>query len=174
MSKKRKLSFLLLTVTLLSIGFYLLFREKPVDVTVFKVKRGDVEATVTATTTGTVKARAISKISSQYSGRIERILKREGTRVKKGEVILELENRDAKAQQALAEANLKRQRELAAKQLVAASVLDAALAERDSRAARLVDELEMAGIVGPFDGSKARQVLCESEADLEAILRSLP
>lgn len=43
-----------------------------------------------------------------------------------------------------------------------------------SRAARLVDELEMAGIVGPFDGSKARQVLVESEADLEAILRNLP
>lgn len=43
-----------------------------------------------------------------------------------------------------------------------------------SRAARLVDELEMAGIVGPFDGSKARQVMVESEADLEAILRNLP
>ncbi|MER3524719.1 MAG: cell division protein FtsK [Ignavibacteria bacterium] len=39
-----------------------------------------------------------------------------------------------------------------------------------SRAARLVDELEAAGIVGPFDGSKAREVLVESEADLEAYL----
>jgi S-DNA-T family DNA segregation ATPase FtsK/SpoIIIE len=42
-----------------------------------------------------------------------------------------------------------------------------------SRAARLVDELEAAGIVGQFDGSKAREVLVESEAELEAILRSL-
>ncbi len=42
-----------------------------------------------------------------------------------------------------------------------------------SRAARLVDELEAAGIVGPFDGSKAREVLVESEAELEAILKSL-
>ena len=42
-----------------------------------------------------------------------------------------------------------------------------------SRAARLVDELESVGIVGPFDGSKAREVLCEGEAELEAILRSL-
>lgn len=40
-----------------------------------------------------------------------------------------------------------------------------------SRAARLVDELEAAGIVGPFDGSKAREVLCESEAELEARLK---
>ena len=42
-----------------------------------------------------------------------------------------------------------------------------------SRAARLVDELEAAGIVGPFDGSKAREVRCESEAELEAVLRNL-
>jgi S-DNA-T family DNA segregation ATPase FtsK/SpoIIIE len=39
-----------------------------------------------------------------------------------------------------------------------------------SRAARLVDELESAGIVGPFDGSKAREVLVESEAELDVIL----
>jgi S-DNA-T family DNA segregation ATPase FtsK/SpoIIIE len=42
-----------------------------------------------------------------------------------------------------------------------------------SRAARLVDELEAAGIVGQFDGSKAREVLIESDADLEVILKSL-
>ena len=32
-----------------------------------------------------------------------------------------------------------------------------------SRAARLIDELEDAGIVGPFDGSKAREVLVDEE-----------
>jgi S-DNA-T family DNA segregation ATPase FtsK/SpoIIIE len=42
-----------------------------------------------------------------------------------------------------------------------------------SRAARLIDELEAAGIVGPFDGSKARQVLVETDAELEAILRNM-
>ncbi|MEK9135807.1 MAG: DNA translocase FtsK, partial [Bacteroidota bacterium] len=39
-----------------------------------------------------------------------------------------------------------------------------------SRAARLVDELEAAGIVGPFEGSKAREVLVETEEELEMIL----
>jgi S-DNA-T family DNA segregation ATPase FtsK/SpoIIIE len=42
-----------------------------------------------------------------------------------------------------------------------------------SRAARLVDELEAVGIVGPFDGSKAREVLIDSEAELEAVLKSM-
>jgi S-DNA-T family DNA segregation ATPase FtsK/SpoIIIE len=38
-----------------------------------------------------------------------------------------------------------------------------------SRAARIVDELEVAGVVGPFDGSKARLVLVDTEDDLQAI-----
>jgi S-DNA-T family DNA segregation ATPase FtsK/SpoIIIE len=42
-----------------------------------------------------------------------------------------------------------------------------------SRAARIVDQLEEAGIVGPNDGSKARQVIIENEEQLETILRSL-
>ncbi len=42
-----------------------------------------------------------------------------------------------------------------------------------SRAARIVDQLEEAGIVGPNDGSKARIVLVDSEEQLETILRSL-
>jgi S-DNA-T family DNA segregation ATPase FtsK/SpoIIIE len=42
-----------------------------------------------------------------------------------------------------------------------------------SRAARIVDQLEDAGIVGPNDGSKARQVLVENEEQLETVLRTL-
>jgi S-DNA-T family DNA segregation ATPase FtsK/SpoIIIE len=42
-----------------------------------------------------------------------------------------------------------------------------------SRAARIVDQLEEAGIVGPNDGSKARTVLVENDEQLETILRSL-
>ncbi|MFB3055935.1 MAG: DNA translocase FtsK 4TM domain-containing protein [Ignavibacteriaceae bacterium] len=42
-----------------------------------------------------------------------------------------------------------------------------------SRAARIVDQLEEAAIVGPNDGSKARQVLIENEMQLETLLRTL-
>ncbi|RPI16256.1 MAG: DNA translocase FtsK [Ignavibacteriae bacterium] len=39
-----------------------------------------------------------------------------------------------------------------------------------ARAARIVDELEAAGVVGPFDGGKAREVLVETEAQLEQLI----
>lgn len=42
-----------------------------------------------------------------------------------------------------------------------------------SRAARIVDQLEEAGIVGPSEGSKAREVIVENEEQLETILRNL-
>jgi S-DNA-T family DNA segregation ATPase FtsK/SpoIIIE len=35
-----------------------------------------------------------------------------------------------------------------------------------NRAGRLVDQLEDAGIIGPFEGSKARQVLIPNESEL--------
>ncbi|MDL2255937.1 DNA translocase FtsK [Parabacteroides sp. OttesenSCG-928-K15] len=42
-----------------------------------------------------------------------------------------------------------------------------------NRAGRLMDQLEAAGIVGPFEGSKARQVLIMDEYALEQVLNQL-
>ena len=42
-----------------------------------------------------------------------------------------------------------------------------------NRAGRIVDQLEAAGVVGPFEGSKAREVLIQDEASLEQLLNSL-
>lgn len=41
-----------------------------------------------------------------------------------------------------------------------------------NRAGRIMDQLEAAGIIGPFEGSKARKVLVPDEASLEQMLRS--
>jgi RND family efflux transporter MFP subunit len=108
---------------------------------------------------GYVTARRIATVSSKITGKVKEVMIEEGQSVEEGQILATLEATDASAQQELsasqlasarsqlaeaqaqlklAERNLVRQRELAAKKLVAASALDAAIAERDSRAARLV------------------------------------
>lgn len=42
-----------------------------------------------------------------------------------------------------------------------------------NRAGRIVDQLEAAGVVGPFEGSKAREVLIQDEVSLERLLSGL-
>ena len=42
-----------------------------------------------------------------------------------------------------------------------------------NRAGRLIDQLEAAGVVGPFEGSKAREVLIKDELSLEQLLNNL-
>jgi S-DNA-T family DNA segregation ATPase FtsK/SpoIIIE len=42
-----------------------------------------------------------------------------------------------------------------------------------NRAGRIMDQLEAAGVVGPSEGSKARQVLIQDEYSLEQLLNSL-
>ena len=53
-----------------------------------------------------------------------------------------------------------------------ASLLQRRLKLGYNRAGRIVDQLESAGIIGPFEGSKARQVLFPDEYSLEQYLNS--
>ena len=51
-----------------------------------------------------------------------------------------------------------------------ASLLQRKLKLGYNRAGRIIDQLEAAGIVGPFEGSKARQVLISDMTSLEKFL----
>ena len=54
-----------------------------------------------------------------------------------------------------------------------ASLLQRKLKLGYNRAGRLIDQLEAAGVVGQFEGSKARQVLIQDEISLEQLLNNL-
>ena len=60
-----------------------------------------------------------------------------------------------------------------ASQFGSTSLLQRKLQLGYNRAGRIIDQLEAAGIVGPYNGSKAREVLVHDEAQLEEILRNL-
>lgn len=60
-----------------------------------------------------------------------------------------------------------------ANQFGSTSLLQRKLKLGYNRAGRIIDQLEAAGIVGPYAGSKPREVLVKTEIELEEILRSL-
>jgi DNA segregation ATPase FtsK/SpoIIIE, S-DNA-T family len=58
-------------------------------------------------------------------------------------------------------------------QMGSTSMIQRKLAIGYNRAGRIMDQLELAGVVGPSEGSKARQVLIQDEYSLEQLLNSL-
>ena len=60
-----------------------------------------------------------------------------------------------------------------ASQFGSTSLLQRKLQLGYNRAGRIIDQLEAAGIVGPYNGSKAREVLIKDEVTLEDLLRTL-
>ncbi len=158
--KKRRIWPIVLVVGLVVIGgLFVLNMMKPTDVETTKaVSAAESGPASVLDASGYVTARRIATVSSKITGKVKEVMIEEGQRVEEGEILATLEPIDATSQQSLSqsqlasarsqlaeaqaqlklsERNLARQRELAAKKLVAASALDAAIAERDSRAARL-------------------------------------
>lgn len=78
-------------------------RPTPIEVSVQAVTRGTVEQTIANTRAGTVEACRRAKLSPSIGGQIARLPIREGDRVREGQLLLELWNKDLLAQAALAE-----------------------------------------------------------------------
>ena len=79
---------------------------EPVAVQVATVERGRVESTVANTRAGTVKACRRAQLSPSIGGQISELSFREGDRVKRGEVLLQLWNADLRAELELAGRNV--------------------------------------------------------------------
>ena len=82
------------------------FAPDPIPVRVQPVATGLVEATVTNSRAGTVKARRRAKLSPELGGQVVEIPFREGDWVKAGDIVLRLEDSAQRAQLLLAEKEL--------------------------------------------------------------------
>ncbi|MCX7193304.1 MAG: efflux RND transporter periplasmic adaptor subunit [Proteobacteria bacterium] len=124
--------FLYLTaLSLLCLAAWYFTRPAPLHVQLVTVSRGTVEATVSNTRAGTVKACRRAKLSSPSGGQIAHLLVKKGERVKANQVLLELWNNDFQAQLRLAQEQL-----ITSRTQSVQSCLQAELAEKEFERAR--------------------------------------
>ncbi|AOU97191.1 efflux transporter periplasmic adaptor subunit [Acidihalobacter yilgarnensis] len=161
--RPRYLILLLILVVVAALAIWL-SRPNPVTVTVQPVKAGLVEATVSNTRAGTVKACRRAKLSPGTGGQIEQLDVHKGEHVDRGQKLLSLWNADLKAQLALARDDA----QVAAAQ--ARSVcLQAAVAARE---AGRQTTLRRRGMVSAEQTDKAESAAQARAADCEAATAS--
>jgi HlyD family secretion protein len=107
----------LVTLVALAAGALLLrftvLRPQPIPVTVFRVEAGRVEDSVVNSRAGTVQSRRRSQMSPGIAGLVVAIPVKKGAHVKRGDILLRLDDREQKAQVAVAERALEGARALA-------------------------------------------------------------
>ena len=85
---------------------FTVFAPDPVAVRVVAAQKGLVEETVTNSRAGTVKARRRAKLAPETGGRVVSLPHRRGSHVRKGEVLLRIEDSLQQAQRKVAEGDL--------------------------------------------------------------------
>jgi HlyD family secretion protein len=113
-----------------------------------QTKKTQVESTVNTTSSGTIEAEQQAILGFSTTGRVSRVRVRAGDRVKKGQVLAELENSDLQTISRDAATELSRAQELFQAGLVSKAALDEA--SKANQVARA--NLERAVIHAPFDG----------------------
>lgn len=126
---KRALILLLILLPLGSAIWYFT-RPKPIVVPLTEVGRGTVELISANSRAGTIRACQRSGLSLPVGGRVERLLVKEGDRVHKGQLLLQLHDQEQRALLLQAQANLK-----AAELERRSACQQAALSERDRQRA---------------------------------------
>jgi HlyD family secretion protein len=116
-------------------------RSKPIPVVLVTVASGTVEAMVSNTRAGTVKACRRSKMSPAAGGQIAQLLVHKGQRVRKGQVLLRLWSRDLQAQDRLADDQLE-----TAKAQLKQACEQAELADKEAERAH---QLQAQGFLSP-------------------------
>jgi HlyD family secretion protein len=107
---KRRILILLILVGIVVLLKMTLFATKPIPVSVYIVRKGLVEETVTNSKAGTVKVRRRANLSPQIGGQVVYLGGKEGERVKAGDLLMRLDDSELKANLALAERALQSSR----------------------------------------------------------------
>lgn len=139
-NKKR----IIVVVSIALIGIYLTMRwskPEPIQVTVSKVERGIVEATVANTRAGTIKACRRAGLSPAMGGQITHLPVKEGDKVEAGELLLALWNDDLQALVVLAE-----QEARATRARAEASCIQADIAQREAQRLQQLKESGAASV----------------------------
>jgi len=131
MAKLRRWALLALLAIVIGAGVWTFTRPKPIEVVLAAVDRGLVERTVANTRAATVTACRRAKLAPATGGQIARLLVREGDRVKKGQVLVELWSEDLRAQVRLAKDQV-----AAARARAEQVCLSAELAQREAERAQ--------------------------------------
>ena len=149
----------LVGLLLLIIAGWYFTRPAPIFVKLAKVERGVVEATVSNTRAGTVKACRRAKLAPPAGGQIAHLLVKKGQRVKADQVLLELWNNDLEAQKRLAQEQL-----ATALTQEKQACVQAALAEKEAERAQQLKEkgfISAEGLDQKVSAAKVSRAGCE-------------
>jgi HlyD family secretion protein len=127
----RRSLILLLSAGLLGAWFWWSTRPQPVEVVVATVEIGTVEKTVANTRAGTIKACRRAKLSPSAGGQIAVLPVHEGDLVERGQLLLELWNKDL-----VAELELARQQATSAAATARAQCIESEQAQREANRLR--------------------------------------
>jgi len=147
-------------LVLLALAAWYFTRPKPLPVALLKVGRGMVEATVSNTRAGTIKACHRAKLAPPAGGQISQLRVKKGQRVAAGQVLLELWNNDLVAQERLAQDQLKTS---TTHEREACTVAEAA--QRDAGRAQQLREkgfISVEAVERAVSEAKARQASCDA------------
>lgn len=128
-----------IAVPVLYFGFW---KDDVIKVTAITLKRGRVEDTVSAISAGTVTPKTESMVAASLIGKIKAIPKKEGDRVKEGDILVEIEHAGLDAQVELAQANLRAGKYKLKQTRIGAKIADQVAETRVSQAAAQLAEAE--------------------------------
>jgi HlyD family secretion protein len=174
MSKKKLL--VIIAVVALSAFYFLNKRPKLIDVEVVSIEPGEVKATVSNTRVGTVKACRRAYLAPATGGQVAKIHVKEGDIIKQNQLLMEVWNKDLRAQVELQDAQIRANQATAEQvcQLKAGAEREAQRISRLQQYNHIVSEEQVDSKVTGAKAQRAscvaaREAIAVSQANREAI-----